>query len=130
MPEAPAWQFEDVKSVPERSAPDCVLLRGGRIFTASDAGTIESGFVRIENGRIAAVGRSDELSKEADAGLVVDTSGKTVLPGLFNNHAHLAWDGANDLARQALHDSPAISAYKCAANMQRSLRAGVTTVRD
>jgi imidazolonepropionase-like amidohydrolase len=42
----------------------------------------------------------------------------------------LAWDGANDLASQALEDEPEISAYKCAANMLRSLRAGVTTVRD
>jgi imidazolonepropionase-like amidohydrolase len=107
-----------------------VLLHGGKVFTAAGAGLINEGFVRIENGRIVSVGQVSELAQEPRADLVVDTTGQTVLPGLFNNHAHLAWDGANDLARQALHDSPEISAYKCAGNMARSLRAGVTTVRD
>ena len=60
---------------------------------------------------------------------VIDTGG-TLLPGLFNNHAHLAWDGIHDLARQSLDDSPEISAYKSAGNMLISLRSGVTTVRD
>jgi imidazolonepropionase-like amidohydrolase len=130
MPEAPAWQFDEVRSVPERPGPSSILLRGGRVFTATDGGVIENGFVRIEGTRIAAVGSTAALGEDADAELVIDTSGETVLPGLFNNHAHLAWDGVNDLARQALHDSPVISAYKCAANMLRSLAAGVTTVRD
>src|SRR5436305_9447360 len=130
MPEAPAWQFEEVRSVPDRPAPTSIFLRGGRVFTATDGGVIENGFVRIEDMRIAAVGSVADLGEDVGAELVVDTSGKTILPGLFNNHAHLAWDGVNDLARQALQDSPVISAYKCAANMLRSLAAGVTTVRD
>lgn len=130
MPEAPAWQFEDVRSVPERSAPASILLRGGRVFTAGASGVVDNGFVHIEGTRITGVGSASDLPEDSDVELVVDTSGKTVLPGLFNNHAHLAWDGVNDLARQALHDAPEISAYKCAANMLRSLAAGVTTVRD
>jgi imidazolonepropionase-like amidohydrolase len=103
------------------------VLRG-RVFTGDDV--IEDGFLRIENGRITAVGTTSELGSGGDGARVVGGEGKTVLPGLFNNHAHLAWDGANDLATQALEDSPEISAYKSAANMLRSLRAGVTTVRD
>jgi imidazolonepropionase-like amidohydrolase len=130
MPEAPAWRFQEVRSVPERPAPASVLLRGGKVFTADDAGTIDNGFVRIENGRIHSVGRTSDLGEDATAEAVVDTTGKTILPGFFNNHAHLGWDGANDLAAQALNDAPEISAYKCAANMLRSLQAGVTTVRD
>src|SRR5438309_1060546 len=98
MPEAPAWQFEAVRSVPERAAPAGVLLRGGTVFTAGEAGTIDNGFVRIENGRIHSVGRVTDLAQDAGAEAVVDTTGKTVLPGFFNNHAHLGWDGANDLA--------------------------------
>ncbi len=48
----------------------------------------------------------------------------------LNSHAHLAWDGIHDLARQSMDDSPEISAYKSAGNMLISLRAGVTTVCD
>jgi imidazolonepropionase-like amidohydrolase len=128
MPEAAAWVFKDVRRVPDRRRRDELLVLRGRVFTG-DA-VIEDGFVRVENGRITAVGSASDLGSGADGARVVGGEGKTVLPGLFNNHAHLAWDGANDLATQSLEDSPEISAYKAAANMLRSLRAGVTTVRD
>ena len=48
----------------------------------------------------------------------------------MNSHAHLAWDGTHDLAQQSLDDPSEISAYKSCANMLKSLRAGVTLVRD
>lgn len=130
MPEAAAWQFKEVKRVPDRRAHDGPVVLKGRLFAGEIDGVVDDGFVRIEDGKIAAVGRASELGHEADGTRVVDAAGKTIMPGLFNNHAHLAWDGANDLASQALEDTPEISAYKCAANMVRSLRAGVTTVRD
>jgi imidazolonepropionase-like amidohydrolase len=129
MPEAAAWQFKETKRVPDRRAADGPVVLKGRLFTG-EVGGLEDGFVRIEAGRIDAVGRTADLGSGGDGARVVDVEGKTIMPGLFNNHAHLAWDGANDLATQALEDTPEISAYKCAANMLRSLRAGVTTVRD
>ena len=129
MPEAAAWQFKDVKRVPAKRSPDEIVARG-RVFTGDSDSAIDDGFVRIEKGKITAVGAASDLGSGAEGALVVGGPDKTVLPGLFNNHAHLAWDGANDLAAQALEDEPEISAYKCAANMLRSLRAGVTTVRD
>jgi imidazolonepropionase-like amidohydrolase len=100
------------------------------VFTGEVGGTIERGFVRIDDGVISAVGAETELGSGGEGTVELGGEGRTILPGLFNNHAHLAWDGANDLATQALEDEPEISAYKCAANMLRSLRAGVTTVRD
>jgi imidazolonepropionase-like amidohydrolase len=129
VPEAPAWQFKTVKRLPENGASGPVVLTG-KVFTGGPAGIIEDGFVRVADGKIDAVGAASELGSGADGATVLGGAGKTVLPGFFNNHAHLAWDGVNDLATQALEDPPEISAYKCAANMQRSLRAGVTTVRD
>ena len=130
MPEAAAWQFKSPKRVPDRRPrPSKVLLRG-RVFTGDEGGTIEDGFVLVEDGKIAAVGPAAELGSGGEGAFEVGGAGKTVLPGLFNNHAHLAWDGANDLATQSLEDPPEISAYKCASNMPRSLAAGVTTVRD
>ena len=129
MPEAAAWQFKDVRRVPAKPAPEKIVLKG-RVFTAESDSAIEDGFVRIEHGKITAVGSSSDLGSSADGAVVVGGHDRTILPGFFNNHAHLAWDGANDLAAQALEDEPEISAYKCAANMLRSLRAGVTTVRD
>jgi imidazolonepropionase-like amidohydrolase len=129
VPEAQAWRFKHVKRVPDgRGQPGKVVLKGS-VFTGCPAGAIADGFVRLEGGRITGVGRAADLGSGADGAVIEATEG-TILPGLFNNHAHLAWDGANDLAAQAMDDEPEISAYKCAANMQRSLDAGVTSVRD
>jgi len=130
MPEAAAWQFKSPKRVPDRRPRPSKLLLTGRVFTGDEGGTIEDGFVLVEDGKVAAVGAAAELGSGGEGAAQLGGAGKTILPGLFNNHAHLAWDGANDLATQALEDSPEISAYKCAANMMRSLGAGVTTVRD
>ena len=130
MPEAQAWQFKHVKSLPDRrTEEDKRIVLKGRVFTGVAGGLIENGFVRIEDDRIAAVGSAGDLTGD-EAGSVLEVGDGLILPGLFNNHAHLAWDGVNDLAAQALDDESEISAYKCAANMRRSLDAGVTSVRD
>ena len=128
MPEAAPWQFKNVKRVPDKRTADSPVVLTGRVFTGVAGETIDDGYVRFENNLITAVGPRSEITDKGAR--VIDVSGKTILPGLFNNHAHLAWDGANDLATQALDDEPEISAFKCAANMLRSLHAGVTTVRD
>jgi imidazolonepropionase-like amidohydrolase len=129
VPEAAPWRFKVVKRAPERHDATRPIVLKGRVFTGKLGGLIQKGFVRIEGEQIVAVGRAADLGSNEHA-LEVDAGEGTILPGFFNNHAHLAWDGANDLASQALDDTPEISAYKCAANLDRSLRAGVTTVRD
>jgi len=112
MPEAAAWQFKDVKRVPARRPPDAKVVATGRLFTGEVGGAIEEGFVRIEDGKITGVGPVAELGSGGEGAVMAGGDGKSVLPGLFNNHAHLGWDGANDLAAQALEDEPESSAYR------------------
>ncbi len=126
MPEQAPWRFQKLIK-PMIDLPQEHSLLGGLVLTCRGDEAIPQGFVEIQEGRIEAVGKVDELGSRASE--VVDTGG-TLLPGLFNSHAHLAWDGVHDLARQSLDDSPEISAYKSAGNMLVSLRSGVTTVRD
>jgi imidazolonepropionase-like amidohydrolase len=126
MPEAPAWKFQKIIKPMVDLPREHVVLRG-RVLTARGDEAIEDGFVEFDGGTIRAVGPASELGGRADA--AVETGG-TILPGLMNSHAHLAWDGVHDLARQSLDDGPEISAYKTAGNMLASLRAGVTFVRD
>ncbi len=126
MPEQAPWRFQKLIK-PMIDLPQEHVLLGGLVLTCQDNAAIPHGFVEIQEGRIKAVGAVTELGTRAAD--LVDTGG-TLLPGLFNSHAHLAWDGVHDLARQSLDDSPEISAYKSAGNMLVSLRAGVTTVRD
>jgi imidazolonepropionase-like amidohydrolase len=109
-------------------APHRIFINA-RVLTCVDDQVIEPGFVEVENGKIKAVGKMSDLGG-SPAGEVIDCTGMTVMPGMINSHAHLAWDGVHDLARQSMDDNPQISAYKSAANMLKSLRAGITLVRD
>lgn len=126
MPEAPAWKFEKIIK-PMFDLPKEHLLLRGRVLTCIGNERLEDGVVELENGIIKAVGPGAEFGsrlKEAH------NTGGTIMPGMMNSHAHLAWDGIHDLAHQSIYDSPEISAYKSAGNMLLSLRAGITTVRD
>ena len=126
MPEPPAWRYQTlIKPLVDIPANHELLV--GRVLTCRGDEVIEDGFVEFADGKITGVGQAAELGERRHT--ATNTAG-TILPGLFNNHAHLAWDGIHDLARQSLDDSPEISAYKSAANMLISLRSGVTTVRD
>lgn len=129
MPEPPAWRYQKIiKSMFDLPAPRRIL-KGGRVLTCVGDEIIENGFVEFENGKIRAVGSVNDLGDTGDAE-VVDCTGMTIMPGMINSHAHLAWDGIHDLARQSMDDPIEISAYKSAANMLKSLRAGITLVRD
>ena len=126
MPEPPAWRYQKLIK-PMFDLPTGHHILRGRVLTCVGDEVIEDGFVEFSDGKIEAVGSVTQLGSRADQ--AVDTGG-TIIPGLCNSHAHLAWDGIHDLARQSMDDSPEISAYHSAGNMLISLRAGVTTVRD
>jgi imidazolonepropionase-like amidohydrolase len=106
------------------------ILKGGVLVDGTGRDPVPDAVVVIEGDRIVLVGSRAETSVDESSAQVIDVTGKTILPGFFNCHAHLAWDGVHDLREQSLNDSPAIAAYKSAMNMRRSLEAGVTTVRD
>ena len=78
-----------------------ILLKNGPIFdgTGSDARPAHS--LLIEDNKIAAVGPATVVQAPQGA-VVVDASGKFIMPGMFNNHAHLGWDGARDRRYRAL----------------------------
>src|SRR3954449_7381210 len=59
-----------------------VLIKGGRIITASDDYV---GDIYAENGTVTTIGRS--LDVEADK--VIDASGKYVIPGAIDPHTHI-----------------------------------------
>ena len=73
----------------DSDVPDSVVaLTGAKIVTmaAADGGVIEDGVIVIEGNRIKAVGDSSTPIPAAAARL--DISGKTVIPGLIDAHAH------------------------------------------
>ncbi|MDH4037963.1 MAG: amidohydrolase family protein [Candidatus Krumholzibacteria bacterium] len=63
-----------------------VALTNARIITMKGDEVIEKGTIVVDRNRITAVGASVEVPKGAK---VIDCSGKTIMPGLIDVHAHM-----------------------------------------
>ena len=63
----------------------------------ADLGLVAQGALAIAGGRIAAIGRREDVLRAAsevgDAFDVLDVGGRLVLPGLVDAHTHLVWAG-------------------------------------
>lgn len=67
-----------------------LVLRGARLITMRGDEVIENGAVRVEDGLIVQAGDVADVHVPHDA-MVMDVTGKTIMPGLIDAHAHL-WD--------------------------------------
>ena len=105
------------------------VLKGGMLVDGTGSDPVSPAVLVIDGERIADMGKEGEADIPAGAE-VIDVRGKAMLPGLINCHTHLCFDGVHDLQRQALYDPPLVVALKASENLRRSLRAGVTTIRD
>jgi imidazolonepropionase-like amidohydrolase len=126
MPEPAAWKYQKITK-PMFDVPALERLLFGRVITCVGDEVIEDGYVHLKDGKIAAVGARAEAPSGVEP---TNTNGKTLMPGMMNSHAHLSWDGIHELSQQSMFDSAEIRAYKAAGNMIKSLRAGITLVRD
>ena len=80
------------------AAPDTVLLNG-KIVTVDDRFTIAQALA-VKDGRIVAVGKSAVIARLADKSTRrIDLKGKTVIPGLIDNHAHWVRAAEHDEVR-------------------------------
>ena len=129
MPEAPAWKFKKILRPLFETNKENILFKL-RVINPKTLEVIENGFVEIEDGIITKIGKQSDLGENLNAKKIIELNDHTILPGLMNSHAHLAWDVTHDLAQQSMDDPVEISAYKSCANMLKSLRAGITLVRD
>jgi len=90
-------------------AAKALVIRNGNVFDSERGVVRPRTTVVIEGERIAAVGPADSIRSPAGA-TIIDATGKTVIPGLWDMHTHLFLSGEE------------------AGLMQ--LAAGITTVRD
>ena len=73
---------------PHAQAPKRLALVGGMLVTGYDVAPIHHAAILIEGNRIVAAGPSSDVRITADA-TVIDTSGRTMMPGLIETHGHL-----------------------------------------
>src|SRR3954468_15386666 len=104
--------------VPADKPTGIVALTGARIVTMAsrDGGIIDDGVIIVRGDRIAAIGRRGDVAIPAGA-KTVDVSGKTIVPGFVDAHAH-GPEGEDDLVPQQNWSAMA------------NLALGTTTIHD
>src|SRR5437867_12747045 len=79
-----------------------VALTGARIVDGTGRTPVQQGTIIVNKGVIEAVGAASAV-KIPPGATRVDLSGKTIVPGLINAHAHLnVWEGAKFSVRDDL----------------------------
>ena len=120
-------------AVPNTSG-DIMIIINGKIITMAQR-DYENGYVRIENGKITAVGDMKDCPQDTE---IINAGGALVLPGFIDAHTHLGMfedslgfegDDGNEESDAATPHMRAIDAInpmdRC---FDEALRAGVTTV--
>ena len=93
-----------------------IALTGGKIITMNGDKVIENGVIITDGKHIKAVGPASELNIPKDAD-VIDVTGKTIMPGIVDAHAHGS-QGSNEIIPQQNWKNFA------------GLALGVTTIHD
>ncbi|MFN3939285.1 MAG: amidohydrolase family protein, partial [Chitinophagales bacterium] len=65
-----------------------IAFVGATIITMQNEKIINNGVVIVDGNKIVSVGSADEIAVPADA-KVMDVTGKTIMPGFIDTHAHL-----------------------------------------
>ena len=103
-------------------------IEANRVLTG-DGETYVDGAVLVEDGTITAVGPAADIS-ENGATHEYKFPDHTVLPGLIDAHTHFASLGGPDRAGYTVGSSTADRVIHTIENAQRTIDAGITTVRD
>jgi imidazolonepropionase-like amidohydrolase len=133
-----SWMAIGAAQQPARqSAPAAgnrkLALVGGMLLTGYEVPPIHHATVVIEGNKIVAAGPSSEVKIPPDA-TVVDTSGRTMLPGLIETHGHLVVLGHGAYETWfpwiAAHGGDAMLNKVMEISARQLLMAGVTTTVD
>lgn len=71
----------------------CASPKPKRRGEMSDVGIIEGGAVAVSGGKVAAVGKTDDVLREFQSAAVIDAEGKVVMPGFVDPHTHIVYSG-------------------------------------
>jgi imidazolonepropionase-like amidohydrolase len=110
-----------------------IALVGGMLITGHEIPPIHRAAVLVDGGRIAAAGPASEVPIPPGT-TVIDTSGRTMMPGLIEAHGHLIALGHGSYDRWfpwiKAHGGDAMLARVMEISARQLLMAGVTTTVD
>lgn len=110
------------------------VLRADWAFTATGDDLIAQAAVAITDDRITFVGPAADLnSGHLDGATIEDFPGHTLMPGLLDGHIHLSFTAGSthpEVVDEISCETDMQQVVRTAANAQKCLRAGLTTVRD
>ncbi|HEX7081347.1 MAG TPA: amidohydrolase family protein [Gammaproteobacteria bacterium] len=109
--------------------PRAIALVGGTLIDGSGGTPLHDSVVLIRGERIERVGTLDTLSVPQDYERI-STEGMTVLPGLFDLHVHLLYNGHPDVDHWFAAYAARFEEVTIPASAEQTLLAGVTSVRD
>ena len=69
---------------------DLIISNGMLLTMESGSAPVQNGGIAISEGRIAALGTTEEIEKTFDAPKTIDARGGVIMPGLVNSHTHAA----------------------------------------
>ena len=104
-------------------------LVGGTLIDGFGGRPIANSVVLVEGERIKAVGQIGTLEVPKNAE-IISTEGMSVIPGLWEMHAHLMLSGHSDYVHWDKTYLPQLESIIMPASAKQLLMAGVTSVRD
>jgi len=113
-----AWQSRPVTAI-----------RAGVLIDGTGAAPVRDAVILVEGDRITAVGPNLPVPRGA---MVLDLSGRTVLPGFIDAHVHLVGRliGEGDWQHSGITELPSTLVLLGSAHARQTLEAGFTTVRN
>jgi imidazolonepropionase-like amidohydrolase len=113
----------------QNAATTTILLRAGKFYDAEKNQFLKNQDILIENNKIKAVGTKLTVPKGAQ---VIDLPNATVTPGLIDAHTHLLMLQRieDNLATDALLNSPERRVLRAASYARSYLESGFTAIRD
>jgi imidazolonepropionase-like amidohydrolase len=107
-----------------------LLISSVAVFDGTGGPLLPEHSVLVEGDRISWVGPAAQ-APEVPGARVVDGTGRTLLPGLMNNHVHLGADVAESArSGDTLAGSVVEATVHATNNLRETIATGVTSVRD